>query len=142
MELYTIAAVIIGFSALTSVFSTRVLRMPDTIGLMATGVIAGTVLLLIGLVFPGPIMDICERVTGFDFSAFVLHFVIGFLLFGGACSADAKAMNRDRCLILTFATFGILVSNFIVGVFSLPVQSLTLSRLVNKMMMKQPSPAS
>ncbi len=118
MELYTLAAVILGFSALASVFSTRVLRMPETIGLMATGVIASTVMLLAGLVFQGPVMAICERVTEFDFSAFVLDFALGFLLFAGAYSADAKAMNRDRCLILTFATFGILVSTFIVGVLA------------------------
>ena len=52
MELYTLAAVILGISALASVFGTRVLHLPETIGLMATGVIGSAVLLLAGLVFP------------------------------------------------------------------------------------------
>ena len=51
----------------------------------------------------------------FDFSAFVLDFALGFLIFVGAYKADASTMSRDRYLILTFATIGILISTFIIG---------------------------
>ena len=115
MELYTLAAIILGFSALASVFATRVLRMPETIGLIATGLIASVVLLLADFVFPRAVEGISREVIEFDFSAFVLDFALGFLMFAGAFQANAKAMSRDRCVILLFATLGILISTFVVG---------------------------
>ena len=119
MELYTLAAFILGFSALASVFATRVLRMPETIGLIATGLIASAVLLLADFIFPQAVEGISQKVIEFDFSSFVLDFALGFLMFAGAFQANARAMSRDRCLILAFATFGILISTFVVGGLSL-----------------------
>ena len=115
MNLYAIAAVILGISGLASVFNTRVLRLPDTIGLMATGLLASLALLTFGTVFPEVIRQLCHQVLEFDFSGFVLDFALGFLLFAGAFTADAEAMERDRWPILTFATVGILLSTFLVG---------------------------
>lgn len=115
MNLYAIAAVILGISALASVFNARVLRLPDTIGLMATGLLASFALLAFGMVFPEVIEPLCHRVLAFDFSGFVLEFALGFLIFAGAFSADSEAMARDRWPILTFATVGILLSTFMVG---------------------------
>ncbi len=115
MNLYAIAAVILGISALASVFNTRVLRLPDTIGLMATGLLASLALLTFGTVFPEIIRPLCHQVLEFDFSGFVLDFALGFLIFTGAFTADAEAMERDRWPILTFATVGILLSTFLVG---------------------------
>ena len=74
MELYSLAAVLLALRALASVFNPRILRLPETIGLMATGLIASVVLLLVGLIFPGPAAAICQRVVEFDFSMFVLDF--------------------------------------------------------------------
>ena len=115
MEVYTLAAVILSVSALASVFNARVLRLPETIGLMATGLIAGGIFLLLGLIFPSTVMAICHRVLAFDFGAFVLDFALGFLIFAGAYTADSESMQRDRWPILVFATFGILLSTFLVG---------------------------
>ena len=115
MELYTLAAFILGFSALASVFATRILRLPETIGLIATGLIASAVLLLADFIFPQAVEGISQQVIEFDFSSFVLDFALGFLMFAGAFQANAHAMSRDRCVILAFATFGILISTFVVG---------------------------
>ena len=115
MELYTLAAFILGFSALASVFATRVLRLPETIGLIATGLIASAVLLLADFIFPQAVEGISQEVIEFDFSSFVLDFALGFLMFAGAFQANAHAMSRDRCLIIVFATLGILISTFVVG---------------------------
>lgn len=115
MELYSLAALILGISALASIFGARVLRLPETIGLMATGLLASLTFLLFGLLFPGPVAHVCQSVLAFDFGAFVLDFALGFLVFAGAFMADTKAMKRDRWPILTFATFGILLSTFLVG---------------------------
>lgn len=116
MELYSLAAVILGISALASVFNARILRLPETIGLMATGLLASVVFLLFGLAFPSVVTPICHSAAAFDFSGFVLDFALGFLIFAGAFGADSEAMQRDRWPILIFATLGILLSTMIVGV--------------------------
>lgn len=115
MEIYTLAAVILGISALASLFNARILKLPETIGLMATGLLASACLLVVGLAFPSLVVSICHRVAEFDFSFFVLDFALGFLIFVGAFTADSESMQRDRWPILVFATFGILLSTFIVG---------------------------
>jgi CPA1 family monovalent cation:H+ antiporter len=115
MEIYTLAAVILGISALASLFNARILKLPETIGLMATGLLASAAFLLFGLIFPSLVTSFCHRVAEFDFSFFVLDFALGFLIFVGAFTADSEAMQRDRWPILIFATFGILLSTFIVG---------------------------
>ncbi len=124
MEIYALAAVILGISALASVFNAKVLRLPETIGLMATGLIGSTGLLLFGLAFPGVVAGFCHQVAAFDFSGFVLEFALGFLIFAGAFAADAEAMERDRWPILIFATLGIVLSTFVVGFLTYAIVSL------------------
>jgi monovalent cation:H+ antiporter, CPA1 family len=115
MEIYSLAAVILAISALASVFNARILKLPETIGLMGTGLIASAAFLLVGFAFPSLAASISHRVAQFDFRFFVLDFALGFLIFAGAFRADATSMNRDRWPILIFATLGILLSTFIVG---------------------------
>jgi len=116
MDFYSLAAAVLGLSALFSVFNLRVLRLPETIGLLATGLLASVAVLLFGLVLPAaPIMDLYRALEKIDFSFFVLEIAIGFLVFAGAFAADAESMARDRWPILIFATLGIVLSTLIVG---------------------------
>ena len=118
MENFNIVAGVLCISALFSVFNARVLRWPESIGLMATGLFASIAILLVGLIVPSWLQGVCHRVATFDFSFFVLTVVIGFLIFAGAISADSRAMVRDRWPILVFATLGILLSTGLVGKLS------------------------
>ena len=61
MEIYTLAAVILGMSALASVFNARLLKLPETIGLMATGLLVSGAFLLFGLALRKPDVDASER---------------------------------------------------------------------------------
>lgn len=124
MDTYTLAALIIGLSALASVFNARVLKLPETIGLMATGIIASVLFLLLSLVFPATFVPLCDKVASFDFSSFVLTYALGFLIFAGAFSADAESMQKDRWPIIVFATVGIILSTFIVGALSYGITSM------------------
>ena len=115
METYHIAAIVLAVSALFSVFNAKILRLPETIGLMATGLMASFAVLLLGTVAPRLVVGLCHHVATFDFSFFVLNIALGFLIFAGAFSADAEAMARERWPIVVFATVGIFISTFIVG---------------------------
>ncbi len=115
MEAFSVVALILGLTAMLSVFNARVLRLPESIGLMGTALLASLVVILIGNVAPWLVQDICHRVAEFDFRSFVLELTLGFLIFAGAFMADTKALSAERIPILVFATLGILVSTFIVG---------------------------
>ena len=115
MDPFKIAAIVLGISALASVFNARVIRLPESIGLMATGLLASIGFMIMGKVFPEAILPLCHRIAEFDFSAFVLTYALGFLVFAGAFGADSEAMEKERWPIILFATVGILLSTFLVG---------------------------
>jgi len=115
MEIYSLVAVILGLAAAFSLFNARVLRLPESIALMATALAASLAFLTFGLIFPEHVIGICERVEAFDFSSFVLDFALGFLIFAGAFFGDVSAMGKNRWPILLFATAGIVISTFLVG---------------------------
>ena len=115
METYVLIALILVVTTGASLFNLRVLRLPESVGLMATALVASLALLLCALVFPSIVEPISEQIAGFDFSFIVLDLLLGFLIFAGAFSSDTAAMARERWPILLFATVGILISTFFVG---------------------------
>jgi len=115
MDWFTLATIILSISALASVFNAKVLKLEDSIGLMATGLVASLLILVYGLIFPTHVKAICDLVQEFNFSEFVLDFALGFLIFAGAFMADGKTINRDRWPILILATIGMILSTFIIG---------------------------
>jgi CPA1 family monovalent cation:H+ antiporter len=118
METYSIIAIILSVAALFAIFNARVLRLPESIGLMGTALLASLAFLGFGLLFPKSIEQVCIAVEAFDFSAFVLDYALGFLIFAGAFFGDTQAMGKNRWPILLFATVGIVISTFIVGALS------------------------
>ena len=56
MDPFKIAGIVLGISALASVFNARVLRLPESIGLMATGLLASIGFMIIGKIFPETIL--------------------------------------------------------------------------------------
>ena len=115
MESYSLVALILVVTAGAALFNRRLLRLPESVGLMATALIVSLAFLVGGLFLPGIVQPVCERVEAVDFSFVVLDLLLGFLIFAGAFSADAAAMSRERWPILVFATVGILISTAVVG---------------------------
>lgn len=115
METYTFIAIILVLAAGAALLNRRVLRLPESVGLMGTALIVSLAFLGFGLLFPGIVEPVCDRVEQVDFSFVVLEVMLGFLIFAGAFSADTKAMSRERWPIIVFATAGILISTFVVG---------------------------
>jgi len=124
MEVFSLVALILAVAAILSVFNARVLRFPDSIGLMGSALMASLVALALGFVFPESIGHLCDKVAAFNFRSFVLEMALGFLVFAGAFTADTQAFSRERYPILIFATLGILVSTFVVGGLSYGLFSL------------------
>ena len=93
METFSLVALILTIAALSNVFAVKVLKVPESIGMMITGLLASGVVLLSGLMFPVAVQGLIDQVMAFDFSAFVLDYALGFLMFAGAFCADTAAMK-------------------------------------------------
>jgi CPA1 family monovalent cation:H+ antiporter len=117
MNLFSIAAVLVGLSALFGYINHRFLRLPHTIGLVVIALAAS--LSIIGFDLLTPSGNIGQRVTGvlrqIDFNATLMHGMLSFLLFAGALHADFSAFKSRRLTIGVMAGLGTLISTFAVG---------------------------
>jgi CPA1 family monovalent cation:H+ antiporter len=71
------------------------------------------------VVFLGPYIPALERfgkdLSTIDFNTLLMKVMLGFLLFAGGFHINASRLKREGLPILTLATFGTLLSTFIVG---------------------------
>ncbi len=112
IELTTILLVL---ASVFSMFNMRVLKLPGTIGLMTMALLLSLVVLGIGTLFPS-VHDLAIHVTeGFDFGEVLLNVMLPFLLFAGAITVDVNKLFEEKWPILLLASFGVVVSTFLVG---------------------------
>jgi CPA1 family monovalent cation:H+ antiporter len=115
---FDVAAVVVVLSAIFGVFNHRVLRMPFTIGLTVSGLVASVLvvwshMLLPGLPFAETFHGILARI---DFHESLMHGMLGFLLFAGALHLDVTRLRAQRATIAGLAVFGTIISTVLVGV--------------------------
>ncbi|MCZ6497069.1 MAG: cation:proton antiporter, partial [Alphaproteobacteria bacterium] len=117
MNTFSIAAILVGLSALFGYINHRFLRLPHTIGLVVIALAAS--LSIIGFDLIEPSVQIGQRVTGvlrrIDFNETLMHGMLSFLLFAGAMHADFPALKTRRLTIGVMAVFGTVISTFVVG---------------------------
>lgn len=114
MEPLSLISLIIVLSAILAYINIRFLKLPSTIGVMVLSLFFSLIILLAGSATPlaGILKNILVK---FDFSDFLLDFMLGFLLFAGALHTDLNRLRKSKGPILTFATVGIIISTFLVG---------------------------
>jgi CPA1 family monovalent cation:H+ antiporter len=117
MNTFSIAAILVGLSALFGYINHRFLRLPHTIGLVVIALAAS--LSIIGFDLIEPSVQIGQKVTGvlrrIDFNETLMHGMLSFLLFAGALHADFSAFKTRRLTIGVMAGLGTLISTFVVG---------------------------
>jgi len=115
LSLLAVFSFLLVFSAVFSWFNIRFIKLPASIGLMLLGIVFSLIVLVSGsfsLQFHEQVKDILLQI---DFSEFVLDFLLSFLLFAGALHTDINKLANSRWPILIFATFGVVISTFLVG---------------------------
>lgn len=115
MGLFDIIAVLITLSAVFSWINQRFLKMPTAIGLMLIALLVSLALLL-----PIPGNEALEAdaqamLNSIDFDAAVLHGMLSFLLFAGALHVNVFDLSKEKWVIATLATVGVLGATFLVG---------------------------
>lgn len=116
MEYYSIVTVLIVLSAIFGYINVRFLKLPITIGLMLITIVFTVVLLGIAQFDDTLLLREKEFIAQIDFETVLLDIMLSFLLFAGALHTNFDQLKVQRWPILAFATLGVLVSTFLVGI--------------------------
>jgi len=117
MSFFSIAAILVGLSALFGFINHRFLHLPHTIGLVVIALV--TSLAIIGFDLISPNVRIGETVIGvlrqIDFNETLMRGMLSFMLFAGALHADFSAFRTRRLTIGVMACLGTMISTFAIG---------------------------
>ncbi len=115
MSLFEISSIVIALSALFGYINVKLLKLPNTIGLMTIAILF-TVVLFVSKLFSPVLMNSAHALIGaINFEMVLMDVMLGFLLFAGAMHTNFDQLKVQRWPVLVFATLGVLCSTFMVG---------------------------
>lgn len=118
MNLLELSTGLLLLASLFSIVNLRVLKLPQTIGLMILAIVLSFSVLVVGLLSP-KFLEFATSITKqFDFSELLINVMLPFLLFAGAISVNVHELLKDKVTVLLLASFGVLFSTFAVGTVS------------------------
>ncbi len=117
LSLFEIAALLLVLSAGLSWVNRAYLKLPHTIGLLVMALFASFILMAMEAFFPSiGLTDTMQSALGqIDFNETLMKGMLGFLLFAGALHVDLNKLKDAKWAIGSMATFGVVLSTFIVG---------------------------
>ncbi len=117
LSLFEIAALLLVLSAILSWVNRAYIKLPHTIGLLVMALLASFALLASEAAFPSLSMtETLQSALGqIDFNETLMKGMLGFLLFAGALHVDFAKLKNAKWAIGSMATFGVILSTFIVG---------------------------
>ena len=117
LSLFEIAALLLVLSAGLSWINRAYLKLPHTIGLLVMALFASFILMALEALFPSiGLTDTMQSALGqIDFNETLMKGMLGFLLFAGALHVDLGKLRDAKWAIGSMATFGVVLSTFIVG---------------------------
>ena len=116
MRAFDIVALILALCAVLGYLNHRFIKLPNTIGLMVGSL--GVSILIIGVSSMLPLdaqswgADLLAKI---DFSETLLKGVLSLILFAGALEVDIEDLSREKWVVGTLATAGVLISAATVG---------------------------
>ncbi|MEL0318661.1 MAG: sodium:proton antiporter [Flavobacteriaceae bacterium] len=115
MNLLELTTFLLLLATLFSIINLRILKLPQTIGLMILAIFLSLGILVIGFALPDVLKLATSLTAQFDFSVLLIDVMLPFLLFAGAISVDVHELLKDKVTILFLASFGVVFSTFAVG---------------------------
>jgi len=115
MGLFQVLAILVTLTAIFSFLNYRYLRLPNTIGVMSIALVLSLIVLILGKLGLGVELWATDFLGQIDFSQFLLHGMLSFLLFSGALSVNLGDLFQNRWVIGLLATGGVLLSTLVVG---------------------------
>jgi CPA1 family monovalent cation:H+ antiporter len=115
MNTLEIVCVIVATAALFGWVSTRVLRLPITIGTMMLTVGASLILMDVGRFVPALHQWIAQLAKQIDFESLIMHGMLPLLLFAGSFLLDLDQLAREKLPVALLAILGTVLSFFAVA---------------------------
>jgi CPA1 family monovalent cation:H+ antiporter len=115
MSLFAVLAIVITLTALFAYLNERFLKLPPTIGVMVSALVASILLLglshagIAGVDWARTLLDVV------DFDDLLMNGMLSFLLFAGALHVNLDELLERKWTILLLATVGVTISTFLVG---------------------------
>lgn len=116
MDYFIITSVLVFISAVFGYINVRFIKLPNTIGLTFITILF--TLAVFAISYYDDTLLKAERflISQINFKSVLLDVMLSFLLFAGALHTDLDKLKEQRWPILLFATFGVLVSTFLIGI--------------------------
>jgi len=118
MDLFQAFTVLIVLSALFGYINVRYFKLPTTIGIMSIALVISLLLVLVGNFIPIVSEESVNLIRTIDFSKVLMEVMLSFLLFAGALHVDTETLSKERVPVMIFATLGVTLSTFLVGILS------------------------
>lgn len=118
IESFNFIAILLTLTAFFGYINERFFKLPVPIALMSFSLLFSLLLVLLGkagLPFDETARAVLQH---FDFSTFLLHGILSFLLFAGAVRADLNDLLTQKLVVILLATLGVVLSTAIVGFLS------------------------
>lgn len=116
MSSYQILCLLCALALVTSVISSRVHKLQETVAITALALGMSLLILLGGKALGGPVyLYLVAGLKQLDFQALLLNGMLGFLLFAGALQIRLKILKHQKWEILILAFVSTLLSTFIIG---------------------------
>ena len=115
MDYFFITTVLVVLAALFGYLNVRVLKLPNSIGLMVITIFFTLSVFALSY-FDSTLLDAEKYIINqIDFKTVLLDIMLSFLLFAGALHTNFEQLKIQRWPVFVFATLGVLVSTFLVG---------------------------
>ena len=118
MSLFEILAVLITLTALFSYLNYRYFHLPTTIGVMLIALLLSLSLILLGQLGLGLEGRARTLLASIDFNQTLLHGMLSFLLFAGALHVNLNDLAKQKWIITSLATLGVMSSTLLVGLMT------------------------
>lgn len=106
---------IVALSSLLSFINKKVLKLPDTIGVMVLALAASLLIATLNFVDHASFVSICSVIDQIDFRTILFDFLLSFLLFAGSIHVNLHNLLEEKGVVLVYATLGVLISTFLIG---------------------------
>lgn len=115
MTTLALISIVITAAAFFGWVSVRLFRLPITIGTMLLTVVASVLLNALAGMFPGLHAAAVTLVGRIRFEDFILHGILGLLLFAGAFLLDLEYLSREKLAVGLLAVVGTLLSTAVLA---------------------------
>lgn len=120
LSLLDMAAILFGLAAILGLINHHVFKLPFTIGMTFSAMLASLLVLVVDAMFPSMHLaqGVRTAISGIDFTYALLNGMLGYLLFAGALHTDLESLKKFATPVAALATIGTILATSLMGVGS------------------------